>query len=96
MLGKITQRSLGLSGNKGVAFFSFPGVTSPNKFKQLYRGRMNCIDLTEQERRDVIDEATRAFEFNIEVRIYFAGKNLFCINEKVLKFSKLLTCIQLN
>ncbi|XP_056609724.1 heme oxygenase 1a [Triplophysa dalaica] len=67
VLGKITQRSLGLSGNKGVAFFSFPGVLSPNKFKQLYRGRMNCIDLTEQERRDVLDEATRAFEFNIEV-----------------------------
>ncbi|KAI7803213.1 heme oxygenase 1a [Triplophysa rosa] len=67
VLGKITQKSLGLSGNKGVAFFLFPGVTSPNKFKQLYRGRMNSIDLTEQERRDVLDEATRAFEFNIEV-----------------------------
>lgn len=72
VLGKITQKSLGLSGNKGVAFFSFPGVTSPNKFKQLYRGRMNSIDLTEQERRHVLDEATRAFEFNIEVRICFA------------------------
>uniref|UniRef100_A0A672RCA2 Heme oxygenase n=1 Tax=Sinocyclocheilus grahami TaxID=75366 RepID=A0A672RCA2_SINGR len=67
VLGKITQKSLGLSGNKGVFFFSFPGVTSPNRFKQLYRSRMNSIELTEQQRREVLDEATRAFEFNIEV-----------------------------
>lgn len=67
MLGKITQKSLGLSGDKGVLFFMFPGVTSPNRFKQLYRSRMNSIELTEQQRREVLDEATRAFEFNIEV-----------------------------
>ncbi|RXN19983.1 heme oxygenase-like protein [Labeo rohita] len=67
VLGKITQKSLGLSGNKGVLFFSFPGVSSPNKFKQLYRSRMNSIELTEKQRREVLDEATRAFEFNIEV-----------------------------
>ncbi|XP_016098463.1 heme oxygenase 1a [Sinocyclocheilus grahami] len=67
VLGKITQKSLGLSGNKGVLFFLFPGVTSPNRFKQLYRSRMNSIELTEQQRREVLDEATRAFEFNIEV-----------------------------
>ncbi|KTF90279.1 hypothetical protein cypCar_00028635 [Cyprinus carpio] len=67
VLGKITQKSLGLSGNKGVLFFSFPGVTSPNRFKQLYRSRMNSIELTEQQRWDVLDEATTAFELNIEV-----------------------------
>ncbi|KTG41386.1 hypothetical protein cypCar_00026898 [Cyprinus carpio] len=67
VLGKITQKSLGLSGNKGILFFSFPGVSSPNRFKQLYRSRMNSIELTEQQRQEVLDEATRAFEFNIEV-----------------------------
>ncbi|XP_026071853.1 heme oxygenase [Carassius auratus] len=67
VLGKITQKSLGLSGNSGVSFFLFPGVTSPNRFKQLYRSRMNSIELTEQQRRDVLDEATTAFELNIEV-----------------------------
>ncbi len=67
MLGKITQKSLGLSSDKGVLFFSFPGVTSPNRFKQLYRSRMNSIELTEQQKQEVLDEASRAFEFNIEV-----------------------------
>ncbi|XP_060758587.1 heme oxygenase 1a [Neoarius graeffei] len=67
VLGKITQRSMGLNGKEGVEFFSFPGVTSPHRFKQLYRSRMNSIELSEEERRKVLDEAVRAFEFNIEV-----------------------------
>ena len=68
VLGKITQKSLGLSSNEGLAFFSFPGVTSPNRFKQLYRSRMNTIELTEEERAEVLEEAVSAFEFNIQVR----------------------------
>ncbi|KAF7698083.1 heme oxygenase 1a [Silurus meridionalis] len=67
VLGKITQKTLGLNSNEGVAFFSFPGVTSPHRFKQLYRSRMNSIELSEEEHRKVLDEAVRAFEFNIEV-----------------------------
>ncbi|KAL7850584.1 hypothetical protein SRHO_G00199330 [Serrasalmus rhombeus] len=67
VLGKITQKTMGLSNTEGVAFFSFPAVTSPHRFKQLYRSRMNSIELTEEERRRVLDEAVRAFELNIEV-----------------------------
>ncbi|XP_076853335.1 heme oxygenase 1a [Brachyhypopomus gauderio] len=67
ILGKVAQKTLGLSGPEGVAFFAFPGVTSPNRFKQLYRSRMNSIELNEEERRKVLDEAVRAFEFNISV-----------------------------
>lgn len=69
VLGKITQRSMGLNGKEGVEFFSFPGVSSPHRFKQLYRSRMNSIELSEEERRKVLDEAVRAFEFNIEVSL---------------------------
>lgn len=67
VLGKITQKAMGFSSSEGVAFFSFPGVTSPHRFKQLYRSRMNSIELTEEERKKVLDEAVRSFEFNIEV-----------------------------
>nr|XP_020478792.1 heme oxygenase-like [Monopterus albus] len=67
VLGKITQKSLGLSSKEGISFFSFPGVSSPNRFKQLYRSRMNSIELTEQERAEVLEEAVSAFEFNIQV-----------------------------
>lgn len=67
VLGKITQKSLGLSSQEGLSFFSFPGVTSPNRFKQLYRSRMNGIELTEEERAAVLEEAVAAFELNIQV-----------------------------
>ncbi|XP_037112555.1 heme oxygenase 1a [Syngnathus acus] len=67
VLGKITQKSLKLSGNEGLSFFFFPGVSSPNRFKQLYRSRMNAIELTEDEREAVLKEAVQAFEFNTEV-----------------------------
>ncbi|XP_026181427.1 heme oxygenase 1a [Mastacembelus armatus] len=67
VLGKITQKSLGLSSKDGLSFFSFPSVSSPNRFKQLYRSRMNSIELTEQQRAEVLQEAVAAFEFNIQV-----------------------------
>ncbi|XP_072225754.1 heme oxygenase 1a [Leuresthes tenuis] len=67
VLGKITQKSLGLNSKEGLSFFSFPGVTSPNRFKQLYRSRMNSIELTEREKAAVLEEAVSAFELNIQV-----------------------------
>jgi len=67
ILGRITQKSLGLKNGDGLSFFSFPGVSSANLFKQLYRSRMNSIELTEEERNGVLEEAVRAFEFNIQV-----------------------------
>ncbi|XP_054891500.1 heme oxygenase 1a [Poeciliopsis prolifica] len=67
VLGKITQKSLGLSSKEGLSFFSFPGVSSPNRFKQLYRSRMNSVELTEGEKAAVLEEAVEAFELNIQV-----------------------------
>lgn len=67
VLGRIAQKSMGLKSNEGLSFFAFPGVSSPNLFKQLYRSRMNSVELTEEERNGVLEEAVRAFEFNIQV-----------------------------
>lgn len=71
VLGKITQKSLGLSSKDGLEFFSFPGVTSPNRFKQLYRSRMNSIELTDKEKAEMLEEAVASFEFNIQVRLSY-------------------------
>uniref|UniRef100_A0AAZ1Y4L2 Heme oxygenase n=1 Tax=Oreochromis aureus TaxID=47969 RepID=A0AAZ1Y4L2_OREAU len=67
VLGKITQKSLGLSSKEGLSFFHFPGVSSPNRFKQLYRSRMNSIELTEKEKAAVLEEAVQAFDFSVQV-----------------------------
>lgn len=67
VLGRITQKSLGLKGGEGLSFFSFPGVSSPSLFKQLYRSRMNSIELTPEQQERVLQEAVAAFQLNIEV-----------------------------
>ncbi|XP_014909079.1 heme oxygenase isoform X2 [Poecilia latipinna] len=67
VLGRIAQKSMGLKSGEGLSFFAFPGVSSPNLFKQLYRSRMNSVELTAEERNGVLEEAVRAFEFNIQV-----------------------------
>lgn len=69
VLGRIAQKSLKLSSSEGLSFFAFPGVSSPNLFKQLYRSRMNSVELTEERRREVLQEAVTAFRFNIQVRL---------------------------
>lgn len=67
VLGRIAQKSMGLKSSNGLSFFTFPGVSSPNLFKQLYRSRMNSVELTAEERNGVLEEAVRAFELNIQV-----------------------------
>ncbi|XP_029013542.1 heme oxygenase-like [Betta splendens] len=67
ILGRIAQRSMGLKSNEGLSFFAFPGVSSANLFKQLYRSRMNNLELTEEQRNGVLEEAVRSFELNIQV-----------------------------
>lgn len=67
VLGRIAQKAMGLKNSEGLSFFAFPGVSSPNLFKQLYRSRMNSVELTGEQRDGVLDEAVRAFEFNIQV-----------------------------
>lgn len=67
VLGRIAQKSMGLKSSEGLSFFAFPGVSSANLFKQLYRSRMNSVELTEEERNGVLEEAVRAFDLNIEV-----------------------------
>lgn len=91
VLGRIAQKSMGLKGSEGLSFFAFPGVTSPNLFKQLYRSRMNSVELTEEERNGVLEEAVRAFELNIEVRskgCFFCWWHVF-VTRRVIRITSL-------
>lgn len=47
VLKKIAQKALNLpSSGEGLAFFTFPNIASATKFKQLYRSRMNTLEMT--------------------------------------------------
>lgn len=68
VLKKIAQKALDLpSSGEGLAFFTFPNIDSPTKFKQLYRARMNTLEMTPEVRHRVTEEAKSAFLLNIEL-----------------------------
>ncbi|XP_065794748.1 heme oxygenase 1 [Muntiacus reevesi] len=68
VLKKIAQKALNLpSSGEGLAFFTFPSIASATKFKQLYRSRMNTLEMTPKVRQRVLDEAKTAFLLNIQL-----------------------------
>lgn len=68
VLKRIAQKALGLpESGEGLAFFTFPGVPNATKFKQLYRSRMNSLEMTPGVRCRVLDEAKAAFLLNIQL-----------------------------
>ncbi|NWU15172.1 HMOX1 oxygenase, partial [Cephalopterus ornatus] len=68
VLKKIAQKALQLpSTGEGLAFFTFDGVSNATKFKQLYRSRMNALEMDLATKKRVIEEAKKAFLLNIQV-----------------------------
>ncbi|KAM9228674.1 heme oxygenase 1 [Dugong dugon] len=68
VLKKIAQKALDLpSSGEGLAFFTFPNIASATKFKQLYRARMNTLEMSPEVRQRVIEEAKTAFLLNIQL-----------------------------
>lgn len=68
VLKKIAQKAMALPvSGEGLAFFTFPNIDSPTKFKQLYRARMNTLEMTPEVKHRVIEEAKTAFLLNIQL-----------------------------
>ncbi|KYO36401.1 heme oxygenase 1 [Alligator mississippiensis] len=68
VLKKIAQKALQLPvTGEGLAFFTFDGVSSATKFKQLYRSRMNSIEMDPATKDKVLEEAKNTFLLNIQL-----------------------------
>lgn len=69
ILKKVAQRALKLpSTGEGVEFYRFDAIHRPTAFKQLYRCRMNELELDMETKKRLVAEAVKAFHFNMEVR----------------------------
>lgn len=78
ILKKVAQRALKLPPTgEGLEFYHFEGIHSPKAFKQLYRSRMNELELDMETKKKLVAEAVKAFHHNIEVfqEIEEAGKS---------------------
>uniref|UniRef100_A0A672I4H7 heme oxygenase (biliverdin-producing) n=1 Tax=Salarias fasciatus TaxID=181472 RepID=A0A672I4H7_SALFA len=68
VLKKVAQRALKLPPTgEGLEFYQFEAIHSAKAFKQLYRSRMNELDLNVETKKKLVDEAVKAFLFNMEV-----------------------------
>ncbi|XP_055050866.1 heme oxygenase 2-like [Misgurnus anguillicaudatus] len=68
VLRKVAQRAMKLPPTgEGLNFYQFDGIHNAKAFKQLYRSRMNELELDVTTKEKVVEEAIRAFNFNMEV-----------------------------
>lgn len=68
VLRKVAQRALKLpSTGEGTHFYLFENVDNAQQFKQLYRARLNALDLTLKTKEKIVQEANKAFEYNMQV-----------------------------
>ncbi|XP_041640316.1 heme oxygenase 2a [Cheilinus undulatus] len=68
ILKKVAQRALKLpSTGEGLNFYQFEGIHSHKGFKQLYRSRMNELEMDADAKQRTVDESNRAFGFNMMV-----------------------------
>jgi heme oxygenase len=77
MMGTMAVKSMGLPmsssmsssspGGPGVAFYRFENITDTMTYITGWYRRLNSLHLTEQERRDIVDEANLVFDLNIGI-----------------------------
>ncbi|XP_007498818.1 heme oxygenase 2 [Monodelphis domestica] len=68
VLRKVAQRVLKLpSTGEGTQFYQFENIDNAQQFKQFYRARMNALDLDMKTKEKIVEEANRAFEYNMQI-----------------------------
>lgn len=67
MMQGMAIRSLKLDEGKGVAFYTFDDIPSANLFITDWYSRLNELDLTDDQKQEIVDEANLVFDLNIGI-----------------------------
>nr|QHO64155.1 Heme oxygenase [Lympha mucosa] len=67
ILKKIVENAMSLSDGNGVAFYNFFEIKDDNKFKRLYKDKLNDLPLTQIQMSNIISEANIAFTLNMKM-----------------------------
>ena len=73
MMGGMASRSLSLENGDGTAFYTFDEIPSTNEFITEWYQRLNELDLTEEQKQEIVDEANLVFDLNIGVLTELEG-----------------------
>ncbi|KAG0205398.1 Heme oxygenase 2 [Mortierella sp. NVP41] len=67
ILAKKLQKYNDLPEGKGVAFYSFDTIENKTEFKDMYRIRLNQVEVDEETHKQIVEESCQAFVRNIDV-----------------------------
>lgn len=66
IVARMMKRHYGLE-DEALNFYHFTDIPKPKPFKDDYRASLDALGVTEEERRHILDEASRAFDLNLGV-----------------------------
>ncbi len=68
VLKGLVQKAYGLPDeSEGLAFYEFPEIDDAPTFLKGYHEKMNTLPLDDADKAKVVEEANRAFQFNIDL-----------------------------
>ncbi len=73
-IGRILGRAFGLEPGQGVDFYEFPTIEKVKLYKDNYRINLDGLDLTAEEKSQVVDEVKVAFQLNQGIFEELAGR----------------------
>lgn len=65
MMGGMASRSLNLENGDGTAFYTFDSIPSNKDFITDWYQSLNDLDLTDEQKVSIVDEANLVFDLNI-------------------------------
>eukprot|EP00580_Thalassiosira_gravida_P020622 CAMPEP_0201675568 /NCGR_PEP_ID=MMETSP0494-20130426/39843_1 /ASSEMBLY_ACC=CAM_ASM_000839 /TAXON_ID=420259 /ORGANISM="Thalassiosira gravida, Strain GMp14c1" /LENGTH=204 /DNA_ID=CAMNT_0048158049 /DNA_START=16 /DNA_END=627 /DNA_ORIENTATION=+ len=65
MMGGMASRSLGLENGDGTEFYSFEDISDNKIFITEWYQRLNDLELTKEQKEEIVDEANFVFQLNI-------------------------------
>ncbi|KAF9341568.1 Heme oxygenase 2 [Linnemannia elongata] len=67
ILAKKLQKYNDLPEGKGVAFYHFDRIENKNEFKEMFRIRLNQVEVDEETHKAIVEESCQAFIRNIDI-----------------------------
>lgn len=67
MMGGMARRSLNLADGDGTAFYTFDDIPSATNFITEWYESLNALDLTKEQKEEIVDEANLVFDLNVDL-----------------------------
>lgn len=67
MMGGMASSSLGLSDGDGTAFYKFDQIPDTQAFITKWYTLLNDLDLTDDQKQEIVDEANLVFDLNVGI-----------------------------